>query len=293
MPMPSWRKSWRYPPNTSAANEIASTTSTAPITTPEVSAITPVDVRRSVVTGPLPAAPPDSTAPVRTLPPVASARHPDSSGGLLHPSGSTVVDSPANRLHGAHATPGWISVRVIDGDELRRGLSMTTAIDALDAAFRAEDPALATPLRTSLATPAGTLLTMPAAGAAGVGVKLVTLSEYNPQRGLPFIHAAYVLFDAETQRPEALLDGTVLTAIRTAAVSGLATRNLANHDASRLAIFGAGVQASVHLEAMLAVRPIRRLTVVSRSADRAAALVARAVEAGVDARAGVPGDVRE
>jgi ornithine cyclodeaminase/alanine dehydrogenase-like protein (mu-crystallin family) len=182
-------------------------------------------------------------------------------------------------------------VRVIDARQLRQGLTMTAAVDALEAAFLAEDPALTTPLLTSLATPAGTLLTMPAAGAAGVGVKLVTLSEFNPQRGLPFIHAAYVLFDPETQRPEALVDGTELTAIRTAAVSALATRHLANPGASRLAIFGAGVQAATHLEAMLAVRPIRSVTVISRGAERAAAFVDRAAAAGIAARVGTPGDV--
>jgi ornithine cyclodeaminase len=169
---------------------------------------------------------------------------------------------------------------------------MAAAIDALDAAFRTEEPALAAPMRTTLATPAGTLLTMPAAGPSGVGVKLVTLSEFNPQRGLPFIHAAYVLFDAETQRPEALLDGTELTALRTAAVSGLATRYLANPEAGRLVLFGAGVQANVHLDAMLAVRPVREVVVASRDGDRAAALAARAAAAGVAARVGTPADVR-
>ena len=184
-------------------------------------------------------------------------------------------------------------MRVLGAAELRAALTMTAAVDALEGAFLAEDPALAAPLRTSLATPAGTLLTMPAAGAAGVGVKLVTLSEFNRQRGLPFIHAVYVLFDPETQRPEALVDGTELTAIRTAAVSALATRYLAKPDASRLAIFGAGVQATTHLEAMLAIRPIRSVTVISRGTERAAGLVDRAIAAGVSARVGTPGDIGE
>jgi ornithine cyclodeaminase/alanine dehydrogenase-like protein (mu-crystallin family) len=65
-------------------------------------------------------------------------------------------------------------MRVISGDELRRGLPMTAAIDALERAFAREDPSLSVPLRSTLATPAGTLLSMPAAGDAGVGVKLVT-----------------------------------------------------------------------------------------------------------------------
>ena len=125
----------------------------------------------------------------------------------------------------------------------------------------------------------------------GVGVKLVTLSEFNPQKGLPFVQATYVLFDVESQRPEAVIDGTELTAIRTAAVSGLATDLLARQDASRLVLFGAGVQATAHLEAMRVVRPVEEVVVVSRGADRAEALVARAAALGLSARVGVPEDV--
>ena len=182
-------------------------------------------------------------------------------------------------------------MRVVAGDELRARLSMTAAIDALDAAFAREDPSLTSPLRTTLATPAGTLLSMPAAGEAGVGVKLVTLSEFNPQRGLPFTQAVYVLFDGTTQAPEAVIDGAELTALRTAAVSGLATRRLANPDASRLVVFGAGVQATAHVEAMHAVRPLSEVVVVGRDPGRTAALVAFANGLGVEARTGTPADV--
>jgi ornithine cyclodeaminase len=182
-------------------------------------------------------------------------------------------------------------MRVVGGDELRARLSMPAAIDALDAAFSREDPSLTSPLRTTLATPAGTLLSMPAAGEAGVGVKLVTLSEFNPQRGLPFTQAVYVLFDGTTQAAEAVIDGAELTALRTAAVSGLATRRLANPDASRLVVFGAGVQATAHVEAMHAVRPLSEVVVVGRDPARAAALVAFAGRLGVEARTGTPADV--
>lgn len=184
-------------------------------------------------------------------------------------------------------------MRFISAEELRAGLSMTGAVDALDVAFSREDPSLVAPLRNTLATPAGTLLMMPAAGDAGVGIKLATLSEFNPQRGLPFVHAVYVLFDVRTQQPEAVIDGSELTALRTAAVSGLATRHLANPDASRLAIFGAGVQATAHLDAMLAVRPISEVTVIGRSPHRVDALLAHARALGIDARAGDPDAVRE
>jgi ornithine cyclodeaminase/alanine dehydrogenase-like protein (mu-crystallin family) len=172
-------------------------------------------------------------------------------------------------------------------------LSMSAAIDALDAAFAREDPSLVAPLRNTLATPSGTLLMMPAAADAGVGIKLVTLSEFNPQRGLPFVHAVYVLFDATTQQPEAVIDGAELTALRTAAVSGLATRHLANPDASRLVVFGAGVQAAAHLDAMVAVRPIEEVKVVGRDAQRRDALIERAEALGLRAAPGKPADVRD
>src|SRR3954452_20671438 len=102
---------------------------------------------------------------------------------------------------------------------------MAAAIDALEDAFRTLDPG-GGPLRTHVETPHGSLLLMPAFGRSGVGVKLVSITPDNPDRDLPFIHASYVLFDAETQAPEAVLDGSALTALRTAAVSGLATRFL-------------------------------------------------------------------
>jgi ornithine cyclodeaminase/alanine dehydrogenase-like protein (mu-crystallin family) len=178
-------------------------------------------------------------------------------------------------------------VPFVDAETLARALPMTAAIDALEAAFGAERLPEA-PMRTHVETRAGTLLLMPAFGEPGVGVKLVTLTPSNPDRRLPFIHAVYVLFEAVGQSPVALLDGAALTALRTAAVSGLATRHLARAEASRLAIFGAGVQARSHLRAMLAVRPIEDVVVVSRTRERAEALVK---EAGVDARVGAPDDV--
>lgn len=169
---------------------------------------------------------------------------------------------------------------------------MTEAIDALEAAFGAERLPAA-PLRSHVETHDGTLLLMPAFGEEGVGVKLVTLTPSNPERGLPFIHAVYALFETATQAPVALLDGAALTAIRTAAVSGLATRHLARADATRLAIFGAGVQARSHLRAMLAVRPIQDAMVISRTPERATALAREASEAGVNARVGAPADVAD
>ena len=178
-------------------------------------------------------------------------------------------------------------LRVIGAEELRARLPMAAAVDALDEAFRTLDPTTG-PLRTRLETPRGSFLLMPAFGEAGVGVKLVSLTPGNPERGLPFVQASYVLFDADTQSPEAVLDGSALTALRTAAVSGLATRFLARDDAARLVIFGAGVQARSHLEAMCAIRPVTELVVVSRSRGPAEALVEEGLRRGLAARLGEP-----
>ncbi|HEX6332125.1 MAG TPA: ornithine cyclodeaminase family protein [Actinomycetota bacterium] len=177
---------------------------------------------------------------------------------------------------------------MIDADTLGRLVPMEAAIDALQEAFGA-DRLPDAPLRSHIETAGGTLLLMPAHGTAGVGVKLVTLTEGNPDRGLPFIHAAYVLFDAETQAPRALLDGSALTALRTAAVSGLATRFLARTDARRLVVYGAGVQARSHLVAMRAVRPVEEVVVVSRGRARAEALADEVSASGLRARVGTPG----
>jgi len=178
-------------------------------------------------------------------------------------------------------------LRVIGAEELRARLPMVAAVDALGEAFGTQDPSFG-PLRTHVETPHGSLLLMPAFGEAGVGVKLVSLTPANPGRGIPFINASYVLFDAETQAPEVVLDGSALTALRTAAVSGLATRFVAREDAARLVIFGAGVQARSHLEAICAVRPVTELLVVSRSRGPAEALVEEGLRRGLAARLGEP-----
>jgi ornithine cyclodeaminase len=183
-----------------------------------------------------------------------------------------------------------VAVPFVDAAELERRLPMAAAIDALEDAFRDADPSQA-PLRSHVETAAGTLLLMPATGGAGVGVKLVTLTQANPGRGLPLIHALYVLFDPDTQAPAMLVDGAALTALRTGAVSGVATRYLARPDAHRLVVFGAGVQARSHLAAMRAVRSIDDVVVVGRTHGRAQVLVDEAVAAGLSARVGTANDV--
>jgi ornithine cyclodeaminase/alanine dehydrogenase-like protein (mu-crystallin family) len=185
---------------------------------------------------------------------------------------------------------GQLDLPHFDAERVRQVLPVTAAIEALDAAFGGPEP-LETPVRSHYQAQGGELLLMPAWGRIGVGVKLVTLQEGNPDRGLPFIHGVFVLFAADGKQPVATMDGAALTAVRTAAVSALGTRYLARPDASRLLIFGAGAQAYAHLEALLTVRELRSATIVDVAPERAEALAARARELGLEARAGCADDV--
>lgn len=169
----------------------------------------------------------------------------------------------------------------IGAKELEEILPVSQAIEVLERAFTAERPK--TPLRTHLDVPGGELLLMPASGERGLGVKLVTLAPENPGRGMPFLHSIYVLFSPRSLEPKLTVDGAALTALRTSAVSGLATKYLARPDSSRLALFGAGVQANAHLDAMVAVRPIQSVRVVSRSPEAAERLAGRARTLHLDA----------
>ena len=104
-----------------------------------------------------------------------------------------------------------------------------------------------------------------------LGVKLITV--FNKNHGTEFdSHQGVVLlFEADHGSLVAIIDASSITAIRTAAVSGVATRLLARSDAHDLCILGSGVQARTHLEAMLLVRPLQRVRVWSRDADHARA----------------------
>jgi len=134
------------------------------------------------------------------------------------------------------------------------------------------------------------------AGAPGAfGVKIVGVFHGNVARGTDSHQGAVLLFDGETGEPLAAMNASAITAIRTAAVSGLATRLLANPDAGDLAIVGAGVQARSHLRAMACVRRLRRVRVASRSLERArrfAAEMAPHVPVPIEATASVEQAVR-
>jgi alanine dehydrogenase len=130
------------------------------------------------------------------------------------------------------------------------------------------------PARIAASVPSGGLLAaMPAyAASGGLAAKLVTLFPENAGTALPTHQAVVIVFGVDTGEPLALLDGTSITTRRTAAGSALSAELLARPDAHTMAVLGTGVQAVAHAEAMVRVRPIRRIRVAGRDRDRSAAL---------------------
>src|ERR671922_2858768 len=121
-------------------------------------------------------------------------------------------------------------------------------------------------------------------------LKTVCVFPDNPKRGLDAHQGTVTLFDGETGEVRALMNASAITAIRTAAVSAVATRLLARDDARELAILGAGVQARTHLEAMRLVRDFDRIRIFSPTADHARAV---AEEGGAEAVASAEDAVQD
>jgi len=156
-------------------------------------------------------------------------------------------------------------------------------IEALAAMFREGCDA---PLRHRHPLPGGgSLLLMPAVGQGHSGVKVVHVAPGNAALGLPAVHAEYLLSDARTGVPVALLDGGELTDRRTAAASVLAARHLARPDSHRHLVLGAGKVAAALAEAFHASFPITETVIWARRASQAEALAARLAAHGLPARA--------
>lgn len=177
---------------------------------------------------------------------------------------------------------------VLGESDVREALPMPHAVELMKRAFASLARGEATtPPRSRIPAPAGegVTLVMPAridadgedrdgrAGSRSLAVKVVSVFDDNPRAGFARIQGVVMALDPETGRPLALLEGSALTAIRTAAASGAATDLLARPDATQLAILGAGVQARSHIEAMCAVRPIAEIRVYSPTADSVDALI--------------------
>lgn len=172
-------------------------------------------------------------------------------------------------------------LRVLSGEDIEKALPMPEAIAAAGQAYvEVSRGRVLAPPRASLETPGGVSLVMPAhlpelpAGAA-LSLKLISIYPGNPALGLPTIHSLALLLDAGSGAPLALLDGARLTALRTGAGSGAATRLLAPPEAKVLAMLGAGGQAWDQVRAVLAVRPIEEVRVFTPSGESARRLAER------------------
>ena len=153
----------------------------------------------------------------------------------------------------------------LDSDTVQ-GLEPAAAVAALRNALCAGLDPSTDPPRTAVPVRSGELLAMPSDGPEYTGIKLVSIAPGNAGLGVPRIQGIYLLFDAATLTPVALLDGVAMTTVRTAAVSALAAASLAAPEAHRLVVFGAGPQAHAHIDALAALLPITDVRVVARSA---------------------------
>lgn len=164
-------------------------------------------------------------------------------------------------------------LRILTGAEVTRLLPMARCITAMEEALAALAAGKASqPLRTVLRLPGetGVFGVMPAVtdGPGGFGLKAISVIPGNEGTRFDSHQGAVLLFEPQHGTLAAILDATAVTAIRTAAVSAVATKLLANPGPADLALLGSGVQARTHLEAMGVVRPLRRVRVWSPNADR-------------------------
>ena len=173
-----------------------------------------------------------------------------------------------------------MSFLVLKEHEIAQLLPMAECIEVMAGAVAALDGGEMTqPLRSVFVPPDanGLMAWMPAhhSGAAPVfGMKVLCLVPSNPTRGLDAHQGLVLVSDGTTGQLRALLDASPITAIRTAAVSALATRLLARSDATTLAIVGTGVQALGHLESIPLVLPIEHVRIAGRTPERAKEFVA-------------------
>ena len=161
-----------------------------------------------------------------------------------------------------------MSIRILSATDVRAALPMSKAIDAMRHAYAQLSAGTAVaPPRQHISTDKGVTLVMPAylPERSEFGIKVVSVYDDNPNLDLPRITATVLVLDPATGSPKTFMDGASLTAIRTGAGGGLAADLLARQDAKTVGLFGAGVQARTQLQAVMAVREITRVNLISRT----------------------------
>src|SRR6202165_1582583 len=160
----------------------------------------------------------------------------------------------------------------LDEEQVRKHLRMEDLIPAMEKALIDFSAGKVTqPVRSVIKVdpPGGFYGMMPALTPEGLGQKIVTFYPPNAERGIPTHMATIFLVDPETGEPLAVMDGRLITEMRTAAVSAAATKLLAPKNAKALAILGSGVQARSHIEALRLVRNFQEIRVWSPNAAHA------------------------
>ena len=160
----------------------------------------------------------------------------------------------------------------LNEEQVQEHLRMTELIPAMEQALIDFSAGKVTqPVRSiiSVDPPGGFLGLMPAHTPSGLGLKVVTFYPSNAERGIPTHMATIFLLDPQTGTPLAIMDGRLITEMRTAAVSAAATKLLASPDAKVLAVLGSGVQARSHVEALRLVRQFEEIRVWSPTLEHA------------------------
>jgi thiomorpholine-carboxylate dehydrogenase len=160
----------------------------------------------------------------------------------------------------------------LDEEQVRKHLRMADLIPAMEKALIDFSAGKVTqPVRQVIAVdpPGGFYGMMPTLTPEGLGQKIVTFYPPNAEKGIPTHMALIVLNDPQTGEPLAVMDGRLITEMRTAAVSAAATKLLAPPDAKVLAILGSGVQAHSHVEALQLIRKFEEIRVWSPTREHA------------------------
>jgi len=173
-----------------------------------------------------------------------------------------------------------MSLPFITADEIRRTLSPGQAVAALQQRLVDDPPHADRPGRTFIPMPAGELLVMPDVSESSVGLKILSIARANPSRSLPAIQGVYLLMDAQTLTPCALLDAAELTCARTSAVSLLAIRHLNPPLRPNVVIIGSGPQALAHCRASTLLDPAS-IAVLARNHTAQEQLIRIAREDGI------------
>ncbi len=183
---------------------------------------------------------------------------------------------------------------VLNSQDVRKCLPMKEMIEATKRVFAAFSTGQAqAPLRSRLEKPDhdGETLIMPGylrdEEGEALAVKVTSIFPHNVQKGIPIIHAIVMALEPDTGRVMAVLDGTVLNAIRTGAASGVATDLLSRFDSRITAIFGAGMEARTQLEAVCAVRAIETVWVYARTPEHVQTFIQE-----MKGKGSIPKDVR-